>query len=131
MNALTDLWREIAPWLQVLSLVGAIVQCLGVWALWSLTRKFVTREDCAKCRKDCQNTVGERLTKQEASAGELHDKVAQTPTKDALAVVDKADEALRGEIKALAATIQAQGEAMRAMGRQLNLLMEHHLGRRP
>lgn len=128
---LTEITNALGPWLQLLSVLGAVVQCVGTIVLWMLVKKFVTREDCAKCRKDCQGAVDERLTKQEASAGELHDKVAQTPTKDALAIVDKADETLRGEIKALAATIQAQGEAMKAMGRQLNLLMEHHLGRRP
>jgi hypothetical protein len=127
---LAEIGNSLGPWLQLLSILGAVVQCVGTIVLWMLIRKFVTREDCAKCREACQGEVEKRLDKQEASAGELHDKVNQAPTKDALAVVDKADETLRGEIKALAATIQAQGEAMRGMARQLNLLMEHHLGRR-
>lgn len=123
---LSDLWHALVPWLQVLSLVGAVVQCLGVWALWSLTKKFVTREDCDICRQELEK----RLKQQEDTSGELKSKVEYAPTKEDVVAVDKDNQGVRGDIKALAATIQAQGEAMRAMGRQLNLLMEHHLGRK-
>lgn len=126
---LADLWHALIPWLQVLSLVGALVQCLGVWALWSLTKKFVTREDCEKCRQDCKNAVEVRLARQESSSGELQGKVAQAPTKDEVGAVEKAFSALRADIEALAATVQAQGEASRGLARQVNLLIQHHLGR--
>lgn len=129
--SLASIADGLGPWLQLFSMLGAVVQCVGTIVLWVLVRKFMTRQECEDCRAECQERVNTRLGKQEASSGELHQAVAQAAPKDALAVVDKADEALRGEIKALTATIQAQGEAMRAMGRQLNLLMEHHLGRRP
>ncbi len=128
---IAEIGNALGPWLQVLSMLGAVVQCVGTIVLWMLVRKFMTREECEDCRKVCRRQVDERLGKQEANSGELHQAVSQAAPKEDLAKVDKADEALRGEIKALAATIQAQGEAMRAMGRQLNLLMEHHLGRRP
>jgi len=128
-EVITELWKESLPWLQLLSLVGAVVQCLGVWALWSLTRKFVTREDCLACRKACQKEVSERLAKQEASSGELLGKVAQAPTKDEVKAVDKDSGAMRADIEALTATVQGMGEAMKGMARQLNLLFEHHLGR--
>jgi len=124
---LTGIGDSLGPWLQLLSLVGAVVQCLGTVALWVLVKKFVTREDC----KVCRDTLEARLKTQEDSAGELKHKVAYTPTKDDVAAVDKGYGALRADIEALAATVQAQGDATRGLTRQVNLLIEHHLGRRP
>lgn len=115
-------------WTVALTLLVGFVQCLVLWALWSLRKAFVTPQACAECRKGCRAQVDERLGKQEANAGELHDKVAQAPTKDALASVDKADEALRGDIKALTATIQGLKEQQSRLERQVSLLMQHHLG---
>jgi hypothetical protein len=125
---LVEIGNALGPWLQLLTILGAGASCVGNIVLWMLIRKFVTREDCKKCRETCQGEVEKRLDKQEASAGELHDKVAQTPTKEALAVVDKADEALRGDIKALVATVQGLKEQQVALSRQVGLLMQHHLG---
>ncbi len=118
-------------WAFGLTCLVGLVQVLVLWALWSLRKAFVTPQKCEECRQACRKEVGERLARQEANAGELHDKVAQTPTKDALAIVDKENEGVRGDIKALAATVQGQQELMKRFERQLNLLMEHHLGRRP
>lgn len=131
---LQELWNAFTPWLQLLSVVGAVVQCLGVWVLWSLTRKFVTREDCTGSRTACQKAMAEgmkeqaeRLKVQEASSGELHQAVAQAAPKDKLAEVDKADEALRGDIKALVATVNGLKEQQGALAHQVSLLMRHHL----
>ncbi len=126
---LVEIADALGPWLQLLSMLGAVVQCVGTIVLWMLVRKFVTREDCKACRTECQKEVGTRLGKQEASSGELHQAVAQAAPKDKLAEVDKADETLRGEIKALTAMIQGLKEQQHAMSRQVSLLMEHHLRR--
>lgn len=128
---LAEIGNNLGPWLQLLTILGAAASCAGNLVLWMLIRKFVTREDCKKCREACSSGIDERLKTQEASSGTLHYAVSQAAPKDELAKVDKADEALRGDIKALVATVQAQGEAMRGMSRQLNLLMEHHMGRGP
>ncbi len=135
MNQLADIGNALGPWLQVLSVIGAVVQCLGTVALWVLIKKFVTREDCEACREKLEK----RLKSQEDTSGELHQAVSQAAPKDALAVVDKADEVLRGEIKTLmalveglkeqqAAMIQGLKEQQQATSRQVNLLMQHHLG---
>ncbi len=128
MNQLAEIGNSLGPWLQVLSVLGAVVQCVGTIVLWMLVRKFVTREDCSQCRTDCRKQVDARLGKQEASSGELQQAVSQAAPKDALAVVDKADETLRGEIKALVAMIQGLKEQQHALSRQVGLLMQHHLG---
>lgn len=125
---IAELGNSIGPWLQVLSVLGAVVQCVGTIILWMLVRKFVTREDCDQCRIECRKQVDTRLGKQEASSGELHQAVAQAAPKDELAKVDKADEALRGDIKALVATVQGLKEQQSALSRQVGLLMQHHLG---
>lgn len=124
---LQELWNAAAPWLQLLSVLGAVVQCLGVWALWSLTKKFVTREDCDACHAE----LDKRLKKQEDRAGELKCAVSAAPTKDEVVAVDKGYGELRAAIEGLTATSQAQGDAMKGLTRQVNLLIEHHLGRRP
>jgi len=124
VNQLVDIGNALGPWLQVLSVIGAVVQCLGTVAMWMLIKKFVTREDCEACREKLEK----RLKSQEDTSGELHQAVSQAAPKDALAVVDKADETLRGEIKALVAMIQGLKEQQHALSRQVGLLMQHHLG---
>jgi hypothetical protein len=124
---LQEIWNAAAPWLQLLSVVGAVVQCLGVWALWSLTRKFVPREECEACHA----ALAERLQRQEASAGELKCAVSSAPTKDEVVAMDKGYGALRAEIEGLTAMVQAQAAAMRGLTHQVNLLIQHHLERRP
>ena len=47
-----DIGNALGPWLQVLSMLGAVVQCVGTFVLWMLVRKFVTREDCKACHRD-------------------------------------------------------------------------------
>ncbi|SNS05842.1 Protein of unknown function [Humidesulfovibrio mexicanus] len=126
---IADIGNALGPWLQVFSMLGAVVQCVGTIVLWMLVRKFMTREECEDCRKVCRKQVDERLGKQEASSGELHQAVSQAAPKDKLAEVDKADETLRGEIKALTAMIQGLKDQQHAMSRQVSLLMEHHLRR--
>lgn len=123
--------EDLGPWLQLLSMLGAVVQCVGTIVLWMLVRKFMTRQECEDCRAECQKQVHARLGRQEASSGELQQAVSQAAPKDKLAEVDKADETLRGEIKALTATIQGLKDQQHGLSRQVNLLMEHHLGRRP
>ncbi len=125
---IAELGNSIGPWLQVLSVLGAVVQCVGTIVLWMLVRKFMTREECEDCRKVCRKQVDERLGKQEASSGELHQAVAQAAPKDELAKAATADEALRGDIKALVATVQGLKEQQGALSRQVGLLMQHHLG---
>lgn len=125
---IVEIGNSLGPWLQVLSVLGAVVQCVGTIVLWMLVRKFMTREECEDCRKVCRKQVDERLGKQEASSGELHQAVSQAAPKDELAKVDKADEALRGDIKALVATVQGLKDQQHALSRQVGLLMQHHLG---
>lgn len=138
---LSAIAEALGPWLQLLSMFGAVVQCVGTIVLWMLVRKFMTRKECEDCRAECQKQVNARLGKQEASSGELHQAVAQAAPKDKLAEVDKADVALRGEIQTLtamveglkeqqAAMIQGLKEQQGALARQVNLLMQHHLGGR-
>lgn len=127
---LTEITNALGPWLQLLSVLGAVVQCVGTIVLWMLVKKFVTREDCEQCRKDCKKAVDERLLKQESSSGELQGKVQQAAQKDEVSAVGKAFSELRADIEALAATVRAQGEASRGLTRQVNLLIEHHLGRK-
>lgn len=128
---LAEIGNSLGPWLQLLSILGAVVQCVGTIVLWMLVKKFVTREDCEKCREDCQKSVDKRLAKQESSSGELQGRVQQAAQRDEVSAVEKAFSDLRADIEALAATVRAQGEASRGLTRQVNLLIEHHLGRKP
>jgi hypothetical protein len=115
-------------WTFALTCLVGLVQCLVLWALWSIRKVFVTSKTCEDCRKACRGQVDERLAKQESASGSLHDKVGQAAQKDELAKAATADEALRGDIKALTATIEGLKDQQRRLERQVGLLMEHHLG---
>ncbi len=115
-------------WVLLLTGVIGAVQLLSLWGWWSMRKAFVTSKACAECRTACRKEVDARLGKQESSAGELHDKVSQAAPAAELAKAATADEALRGDIKALTATIEGLQEQQRALARQVGLLMQHHLG---
>jgi hypothetical protein len=115
-------------WTLALTIVVGLVQCLVLWALWSLRKAFVTPKVCQECRAACRAQVDRRFDKQETTAGSLHDKVALAAGKDELAQAATADEALRGDIKALVATVNGLKEQQGALARQVGLLMQHHLG---
>lgn len=126
----TEYLSTPSGWGQLVLVAVGLLNLLSLWTWWSVRKAFVTTKACQDCRAACRAQVDARLVKQEASSGELHQAVAQAAPKDELAKVDKADETLKGEIKALAATIQGLQEQQRALARQVGLLMEHHIGRR-
>lgn len=123
-----DFASSANAWSFGLTCLVGLVQCLVLWALWSIRKVFVTAQACAKCRETCRGQVDERLARQESASGSLHDKVSQAAQKDELAKAATADETLRGDIKALAATIDGLKEQQYRLERQVGLLMQHHLG---
>lgn len=125
---LIEFGSSTQAWTFALTCLVGVVQGLVLWALWSLRKAFVTPAACAACRKECRAQVDARLGRQESSSGELHDKVSQAAPAAELAKAATADEALRGDIKALTATIEGLQEQQRALARQVGLLMQHHLG---
>lgn len=115
-------------WTFGLTCLVGLVQGLVLWGLWSLRKTFVTTKQCGECRLACRKEVDGRLNKQDARAGELHDKVSQAAPREEAAELAKQVEVVRGTINTLRATVEGLGELLARAERQLNLLMEHHLG---
>lgn len=117
-----------SAWTFGLTCLVGLVQGLVLWALWSLRKTFVTTKQCGECRTACRAVVDGRLDKQDASAGELHDKVSNAAPKEEAVELAKQVEVVRGTINTLRATVEGLSELLVRAERQLNLLMEHHLG---
>lgn len=104
--------------LQYWPIIGAVIQALmlGIW--WVMTRKFVTVESCATCRRQCRTEVAEDIKK--------------LPSVESLASLAKGMEGLRGDLKAQGADIRGLAEVLKRVERPLDLLLEHQLaeGRR-
>ena len=113
-------WERI---LQLLPLVVLVLQGLGLWAMWSLSRKFVPRAECEACRKEMGNTVAELAT--EARVAQALSE--ESPSGADLANLEKTVEAVRGDVKKLGADIRGQAELLQRVERQTHLLIEHHL----
>jgi len=129
-----------------------VFQGLGIWIAWSLSKKYVTREDCKKCRderdkangkeaeamsradkekaeacKECREAFDKRLDKVE-KRGATVDVILETLPK----VKDIHDlsislESLRGGQQALTEGVKSLGVSMDALRRNIDMLMENEL----
>lgn len=89
---------------------------LGWWVMWSLSRKFVSAESCASCRKDMDG----RLATLEIQAREIPDAAVMQDIRDGLADV-------AGALREQSAKVSGLESLIERIERPLNLLLEHHL----
>lgn len=106
-------WRYIP-------LVLAVLQVLGLWALWSMRKAFVSTKACEDCRKVIGDKLSE-LTQDAAVADARRDGLA---TAREVAEVKTAVVEVREQIKALA-------EVLKRVEQPVRLLMDYHLERDP
>lgn len=106
-----------------ISLLLGLVQGLVLWAIWSLRKQFVSREDCSG---HCQEHTEKR---QELETRQTALEAAQRamPTDRDVEIIKDRLGGIEGEIKALLASYRGQSELMLRLEKPLNLLMEHHL----
>jgi len=115
------------------------------WAAWSMRKKFVTREDCEKCRDgrdkaldkkhgaaqaacgECRGEFDERLDRVE-KRGATVDVILETlPKVNAIHDLSISLENLRGGQQALAEGVKSLGVSMDALRRNIDMLMENEL----
>lgn len=96
---------------------------LGAWAMWSMNRKFVTREDCTKCAVQ----IGERVSNLENQRTCIDVKLDKLPQMQALHDIALRQEELAGQMEALKATIEGLRDVLRRVETPLDLMLEGHL----
>jgi hypothetical protein len=113
-----------------LSLAIVCVQAVWGWILWSLRKQFVSLEEHEKSRMQ----HGERMGTLESGASVLshrldiveHD-INSLPTAQGISELTVSLERLRGEMMGVRAEMSGQRDSMKAIERQLALLMENEL----
>lgn len=113
----------LKDWWPVLVVIGNL---LGLWLMWSMSRKFMTREDCGACREK----LGIRVTSLESSQCSLDNKIDRRPPLEALHEIALKQQELAGDVEALTREVAGVKELLERIEHPLNLLMEHHLNRR-
>lgn len=113
-------WKNAKDWAL---LIVMLVQGLGLWIQWSLSRKFVSRSECEACHRGIDAKVSALLTE----SAVVQARSEEAPSGTDLAGLETAIEAVRGDVKQLAASIAGQGELIRNLTKMTNLLFEHHM----
>jgi septal ring factor EnvC (AmiA/AmiB activator) len=110
---------EIAS--RFLPLLVLIIQVLLAWGLWSLSKKFVSREECRECREEARNHTEharDRLSSVEQAVAVS--SAAERVTNDDLAKIYERINAVDRQVSTLS------GE-MKTINRSLGLIHQHLL----
>lgn len=119
------IWR----WLPIVILV---VQGLFAWAAWSMRKKFVSCEDCAKAQKNICVAVEKDLQEVESKADgrlkTLEHSVQGLASSDDIKVLMREVGELRGGQMAMEEAVKGLGKSLDRIDGPLTLLIQHHLG---
>ncbi len=118
MDDTTLKWVAIVAPCVVLVLQGVLA-----WASWTMNKKFMPAEECAKCREEMTG----RVAKAETSLVCLDSRLERLPSEGELRALSVKLSELGGKIDTLSARIDGQESIMERVERPLSLLMEHHL----
>lgn len=88
--------------LRLIPVALVLVQGLFAWGVWSLTKRFVTNEDCKKCRKKLEGDVAAMQTRQTA----IESSIRELPSKTELHELALTMKDLHGELKAMQASVE-------------------------
>lgn len=111
VNDLVVQWAGV-----VVPVVVTIVSSLLGWALWSMRKAYVTKEECGAC----QTAMNNRLSGLE---GDLENAPS---SKDMQAVMLQLSN-ISGELKAANARSEGQAELLRSVSRQVSMLNDYHV----
>ncbi|GAB6037644.1 hypothetical protein JCM15519_38630 [Fundidesulfovibrio butyratiphilus] len=118
MEETTLKWASI-----IVPCVVLVFQSVLAWASWSMNKKFVPSEECAKCREEMSG----RVAKAETTLTCLDSRLERLPSESDIRALSAKLSELGGKIDTLSARIDGQEQVMERVERPLNLLMEHHL----
>ncbi|SHI60462.1 DUF2730 family protein [Halodesulfovibrio aestuarii] len=88
--------------LRLIPLALCIVQGLFGWGLWSLSKRFVSTDDCEKCRKKLGEDVAAMKSRQTA----IESSIRELPSKTELHELALTMKDLQGELKAMQASVE-------------------------
>lgn len=115
-------------WLIVLAL-----NLVGGWGMWSLHRKFVTRDDCVtsseKIRKrqsDMENALYEAKVRNDAFIERLSHLPSSKDFHNLTVVVER----FGGDLRALGSKMDGQAGLMSRIEKTVDILNEVHMGER-
>ncbi len=111
-------------------LFALVFNGLVLWVSWSLSRKFVTREDFAvhiKSDESHKTAVRDHLAEHDATLITLADKVNAMPGKDAIHVLDVKLANIQGEQARVNEALNGLREILRRIESQTELLYRDRL----
>jgi ABC-type phosphate transport system auxiliary subunit len=79
-----------------------LVQGLFAWAVWSLTKRFVSTDSCTKCREKIGAEVAAMQSRQTA----LESTIRELPSKTELHELALTMKDLQGELKAMQSSVE-------------------------
>jgi hypothetical protein len=114
-----------------LSLAIVCIQAVWGWLLWSLRKQFISAEEHAESRKQIDARMDGIENKADALAHRVdmveREVRALPATEKGMNDLGIAMERVRGELVGLRAEVAGQRDSMKAIERQLSLLMENEL----
>ena len=118
-----------------LTIAVTCVQVLWGWLVWSLRKQFVSMEEHAEARKQQDDRMGgieneiDSLTRRaDMTERDVRAMVRAMPSiEKGMNDLGISVERLRGEVMGLRAEMSGQKDVMKAIERQLSLLMENEL----
>ena len=118
-----------------LTIAVTCVQVLWGWLVWSLRKQFVSMEEHAEARKQqddrmggIENEIDSLTSRADMTERDVRAMVrTMPPIEKGMNDLGISVERLRGEVVGLRAEMSGQKDVMKAIERQLSLLMENEL----
>lgn len=122
-----DVLQSLSEWA---SLIVLGIQGLFAWCIWSLSKKFTTRDDCtSRHTKDGESfkSVDKALTAAEHRQTELEARLDNLPPLDAVHGIRLSMAELRGEFRTQGAEIRGLRDILTRLENQVTLLVRGHM----
>lgn len=113
-------WNDLARWGWLIVLV---VNALGLWAGWSMGKKFTTREDCASRH----SIVDKASTATEHRQTEVEARLDNLPPLKAVHGIQLSMAKLRGDFRTQRAEILGLRDILTRLENQVTLLVRGHM----
>lgn len=120
-------WNDAARWGWAVVL---LINGVGYWLLWSLSRKFVTREDYEVDKSKLQEKQAALTKRHEevlSSQRALATAINNLPTAKDMHDISLSIAEMRGDMRALAEKMDGQAALQSRMENNIDLLMRGHM----
>ena len=88
--------------LRLIPVVLMVIQGLFAWAVWSLTKRFVTSDACEECRKK----IGHEVAAMQSRQTSIESSIRELPSKTELHELALTMKDLQGELKGMQASVE-------------------------